>query len=948
MTPSPPDEAIHIRGKTLTPESPRPLHIQEPSSIPVLQNQMDPVFNDTATHLEKPKPSQDHVQLYQRAPEDGSFPGLVNGGNNDGGSGAGDGGDDEVDGDHEVGSGPAQGQQTGSFHSEPLQIDGSDGSMHKNDTSLSTAAANAFPSNHASSATTEPSLLPHQDTAVHPALTALPSDPSHLPPPPLDPHQATSHNPSQASHAALDSVPYQLGSFANKVDAATDPNSTQPTAQPTAPGGGPQAGDSGKDTAPSVAEDGVDFQNLLDNLTSSGPAVTATVSSHANDSIPQSTADSSLPTPAGLPPRPPPQEKPSIHPNYAPSDDIRSYHQFPSQNTSPSTTAAAYTPQQSNNYLPNNSGLSQLVAAPPGAAPGTSSGANGLPPPPVATFQQQPQQSPVTPQEPSTQSSHKGTRLDRYSGRPSQAGDDEAPWGPEVQKKYDEFLHDERVYVTEGLWDRFPQGSRLFVGNLPTERVTKRDLFHIFHKYGKLAQISIKQAYGFVQFLDAESCYQALQGEQGGVVRGRKIHLEISKPQRNSRQGPPPSEPSRASASRRSRSPEYRGGTGGSRGTRAQGGDRHDRSYDSGRPPFSDFRDEPASRRRDDYRLPRSPSPRGFRGRDEYRSRDRSPERYDRRDRRRSRSPYGRDRRYRSPSPRGRAGYDSDSDLPFPRRAPRDVPDVQIIILDDVDRNFIFHVESSFKNRGLRVDVLTLPPRVSLSATVQRQIDEGVLAIVKLSRSNQYSGKVPLQVFDRSGGVGNVRFNEYSELDLAVAAEMAVHAQSLQRAGVSPAVYPPNPAFPAPSQFPPAQPQPQPAIPALSNPSQIAQLISSLDGPTLQSLLAALQQAQTASQPTQQPFPATQPGNPVDLASLLSNATRHQNPVPPVQNQPPSHPLPAQPFGLPVQPNASVVPDPNLISLLAKGLGGGKPPQNQATVAPQVQNIVNQLAKWKQ
>jgi RNA recognition motif-containing protein len=62
-------------------------------------------------------------------------------------------------------------------------------------------------------------------------------------------------------------------------------------------------------------------------------------------------------------------------------------------------------------------------------------------------------------------------------------------------------------------------------GNLPTERVTKRDLFHVFHKYGKLAQISIKQAYGFIQFLDAAACYQALQAEQGGVVRGRKIRM---------------------------------------------------------------------------------------------------------------------------------------------------------------------------------------------------------------------------------------------------------------------------------------------------------------------------------------------------------------------------------------------------------------------------------------
>lgn len=60
-------------------------------------------------------------------------------------------------------------------------------------------------------------------------------------------------------------------------------------------------------------------------------------------------------------------------------------------------------------------------------------------------------------------------------------------------------------------------------GNLPTERVTKRDLFHIFHKYGKLAQISIKQAYGFIQFLEAPACKQALDVEQGAVVRGRKV-----------------------------------------------------------------------------------------------------------------------------------------------------------------------------------------------------------------------------------------------------------------------------------------------------------------------------------------------------------------------------------------------------------------------------------------
>lgn len=65
--------------------------------------------------------------------------------------------------------------------------------------------------------------------------------------------------------------------------------------------------------------------------------------------------------------------------------------------------------------------------------------------------------------------------------------------------------------------------SNLILGNLPSEKLTKRDLFHVFHKYGELAQISIKQAFGFVQFHDAVACYKALEMEQGKEVRGRKM-----------------------------------------------------------------------------------------------------------------------------------------------------------------------------------------------------------------------------------------------------------------------------------------------------------------------------------------------------------------------------------------------------------------------------------------
>ena len=33
----------------------------------------------------------------------------------------------------------------------------------------------------------------------------------------------------------------------------------------------------------------------------------------------------------------------------------------------------------------------------------------------------------------------------------------------------------------------------------------------------------MKSAYGFVQYHDANACYQALQNEQGIEIRGRKI-----------------------------------------------------------------------------------------------------------------------------------------------------------------------------------------------------------------------------------------------------------------------------------------------------------------------------------------------------------------------------------------------------------------------------------------
>lgn len=225
------------------------------------------------------------------------------------------------------------------------------------------------------------------------------------------------------------------------------------------------------------------------------------------------------------------------------------------------------------------------------------------------------------------------------------------------------------------------------------------------------------------------------------------VDLEVSKPQKNTRNAAATvaGDNLRAGHNRRSRSPDYTRGGVGWQGTQRPGGVRSDRNS----LPIQFER-----RARDDYRPEiRSPSPRGFRGRDNFRG-PRSPDRYYRG---RSRSPYGANGPYRSRSPRG-PDPDDEANLPISRRSPRDVPDVQMILVEEVDRTFVGYIQQSFRERGLRCDVLQMP-RVSLTAMVKRQVVEGVQAVVKIVRKSQNTGKIPLQVYNRSSGADNVRFD---------------------------------------------------------------------------------------------------------------------------------------------------------------------------------------------
>ncbi|KAL2163466.1 hypothetical protein VTH06DRAFT_5524 [Thermothelomyces fergusii] len=526
-----------------------------------------------------------------------------------------------------------------------------------------------------------------------------------------------------------------------------------PTAASAAPAPAPPSADEDDGAA-------VDIQKLVDDITARAAATASPPPSAPAQAAPVSTQApppaASLPVshPPSLPPKPsslpnPPASLPAIPPAHY-SFQPRG-HNVPPAPAMPMTTPSSGAPQSA--YAAASEGVSSLPAPPPGGFGGPP--AHHLPP---------------------------------------QSGDAPGNYhGSSIKQLWEQFLADEKRYTSEAKWERFPEGSRIFIGNLSSERVSKREVFDVFHRFGRLAQISLKNAYGFVQYHTVAEGQAAMQGAQGIELGGRRIHLEVSRTQKKKDD--------------RDRSPDRRGPRGSYGSDRFDGGER--------------------GWKRDDYRPGRSPSPRRGdprSGRDgHYSSRDRDFGSYPRR---RSRSPgrfgrYGDDSyRRRSPSPLRRAPSDGDR-FDLPRRFGADVPDVQILLLQEVSREFVGWVQGAFHNKGLKTDVMYLNPRFPRETVVQRQVVEGVHAIVDLDYGAQAKGKIPIQVFIRSGG-SSVRFELYQDIDPPIAAELVVRekSQSAAHLGQPPAPYaPPNgyghpppapaPAPPAGYPYPPANPKQQ-------------------------------------------------------------------------------------------------------------------------------------------
>ncbi|XP_013421667.1 nuclear receptor coactivator 5-like isoform X2 [Lingula anatina] len=80
--------------------------------------------------------------------------------------------------------------------------------------------------------------------------------------------------------------------------------------------------------------------------------------------------------------------------------------------------------------------------------------------------------------------------------------------------------------------------SRVFIGNLPTDKMTEGELETMFKKYGKVLGTSLHKGYGFVQYGKEEEAREAVRLENGGLYKGFRIDVKIASEGRSQRGGP--------------------------------------------------------------------------------------------------------------------------------------------------------------------------------------------------------------------------------------------------------------------------------------------------------------------------------------------------------------------------------------------------------------------------
>jgi len=281
--------------------------------------------------------------------------------------------------------------------------------------------------------------------------------------------------------------------------------------------------------------------------------------------------------------------------------------------------------------------------------------------------------------------------------------------------------------------------SRLFIGNLPTDQVGKREVEEKFCKYGKILGCSVHKGFGFIQYERVEEARLAIQEEAGSLYHGLKIDVKMAK---EGRQGNPPlKRPFRQTNNyeKPSHPPrdEYRGSRGGRDyppgeryyPERSRSPTGYDRSREDPYRRGESFsgRDREYGRREEGYPDYRRPPPEDHHRRDDYRR----PEDDHRRDPRESRDP--------GPPP---------PPPPAPVKDPvKDRPtDAYLVVIHKAQRDYAEMIENRIKEFGILTDMVFLTDEKNLLPAIEDIGRRGTMYAITVSQQHEAHRSLTLNI----------------------------------------------------------------------------------------------------------------------------------------------------------------------------------------------------------
>ena len=69
------------------------------------------------------------------------------------------------------------------------------------------------------------------------------------------------------------------------------------------------------------------------------------------------------------------------------------------------------------------------------------------------------------------------------------------------------------------------KASRVFVGNLNTGYVTRKEIEAIFSRYGSITGVSLHKGFGFVQYTSEYNARCAVEGEHGRIMANQPLGM---------------------------------------------------------------------------------------------------------------------------------------------------------------------------------------------------------------------------------------------------------------------------------------------------------------------------------------------------------------------------------------------------------------------------------------